>query len=136
MGARVVVSVLAGMVAVIALCLSVPHFHQDPKGIALPSKEIRPAISPDQVVVYNEFPSGAVTRLGQVRAEMAFRTLDPATKEKLLQEVKVLAAAMGANGVVINMLVPSTGVGQKLTFIGTAIYHPVSSASKTRSFDA
>lgn len=136
MGARVVVSVLAGIAALIALFLSVPQFHQNPKGIALPSRDVRAAISPDHVVVYNEFPSGAVTRLGQVRVEMAFNTLDPATKEKLLQEVRVLAATMGANGVVINMLVPSTGVGQKLTFIGTAIYHPVSSASIKRSFHA
>jgi hypothetical protein len=97
-----------------------------PKGIVLPAEKVFPAISADSVTIYTQAPDVSMTRLGMVRAEVEFNTLTPQTKEQLFQKVKTMAASIGANGVVINLLVPDDRVRHMLTFIGTAVYIPAS----------
>ena len=119
---------LAGILAVVCLMLFAPKQTFDAKGIVLPAKEVRAASSPESVVIYSQAPEDNFVRVGEVRAEMAFSILDATTKEKLFEKIKTVAASVGANGVIINLMVPNDGVSHMLTFIGTAIYVPTSIA--------
>jgi hypothetical protein len=124
---RTVICTVAGLLAVFAVIAFAPAPLFLPKGIALPAEKVLPAISAEQVTIYQQAPSGHALFLGTVRAEMSFQTLDASVKTRLFQKVKTLAASLGANGVVIDMLVPNDGVRHMLTFIGTAIYTPIRS---------
>jgi len=121
---RTLICTLAGVLAVILLLVLTPHHSFTPKGIALPAKTVRSPISPDQVTIYQEAPTDAFTRLGQVRVELGFEQLGKETKIDLFQKVRALAASLGANGVVLQLLVPNDGVRHTVTFIGMAIYMP------------
>ncbi|MDP1574560.1 MAG: hypothetical protein Q8L78_06480 [Coxiellaceae bacterium] len=98
-----------------------PSAHYEPQGIILPAKIVRAPTSADDVVIYHQAPFG-VKDLGQIRVEFAFKTLNTQVRDDLLAKVKALAASVGANGVVVNVLVPGEGVRQVLSFVGTAVY--------------
>lgn len=124
MNIRSISCTFAGLLAVVFLIALTPRHDFTSKGIVLPAQHIRPAISPDDVTLYHQMPTAHVESLGQVRAELSFHTLNTETQDALFQKVKTLAAGVGANGVVINYLVPDDGVRHMLMFIGTAIYLP------------
>lgn len=128
MNARVLICTLAGILAVLILIITTPKQEFVAKGILLPAQQVRTPISPERVMIYSQAPQINFTRLGEVRAEIAFSTLDATTKEKIFEKVKTMAASVGANGVVINLMVPNDGVSHMLTFIGTAIYMPTATA--------
>ncbi|OGT43304.1 MAG: hypothetical protein A3F13_07595 [Gammaproteobacteria bacterium RIFCSPHIGHO2_12_FULL_40_19] len=132
MNVRVLICTLAGIVAVALLLLFVPIQEFSAKGIILPAKQVRAAISPESVIIYSQTPQANFTRLGEVRAEIEFSVLDATVKDKLFEKVKTMAASVGANGVIINLMLPNNGVRQMLTFIGTAIYAPTSTTRSDR----
>lgn len=124
---------LAGVLAVLILMVATPKQAFSVKGILLPAKNVRAAISPENVVIYTQAPQANFTRLGEVRAEVKFSVLDASVKEKLFEKVKMMVAHVGANGVIINLMVSSDGVRHMLTFIGTAIYTPIVTARSNYS---
>lgn len=128
LNARVTICTLAGILAVLILLILTPKQEFAAKGILLPAKQVRAQISPENVVIYSEMPQTNFMRLGELRAEIEFSALDATVKEKLFEKVKTMAASVGANGVIINLMVPNDGVSHMLTFIGTAIYIPTSTA--------
>lgn len=128
MNLRVLICTLAGVLAVVSLMLFAPKQVFGAKGIVLPAKQVRAASSPESVVIYSQAPQANFIRLGEVRAEIEFSVLDATAKETLFEKVKTMAAGVGANGVIINLMVPNDGVSHMLTFIGTAIYVPTSTA--------
>ena len=122
---RNIIATLCGLAAVCAILAFTPRSHIVPAGILLPAKIVRAPINTDQVIIYHQTPSEHFTVLGAVHIEQRFVTLDPATRDKLLQAVKTEAASVGANGVVIDVFEPNqTEVGDVLTFMGTAIDIP------------
>lgn len=127
---RTISCTLVGLLFLCALLLAAPKKIESPKGMVLPVKTVRSAISADQVHIYHQVPAVAFTRLGDVRVELHFSTLNSEAQNAVFQKAKKLAASIGANGVIINMLLPSDMVGPVLTFMGTAIYIP--SAAKRR----
>lgn len=131
MNTRTLVCTLAGLLAVVCLVAFAPRQVFTPKGIILPSEHVRAAISPDDVSILKQAPEGNFQTLGQVHVELGFDTLSKQTRDQEFQKVKALAASVGANTVVINLLVPDDGVRHVLTFIGTALYIP--SARSTHS---
>lgn len=118
---RTVVATVAGCIATAFFIFSTPNYCYVPHGIALPSAA-RSAISADQVTIYEDAPYGNIVRVGEVRAELAYHTLTPETKKPLFDQVKKLAASMGANGVVVNVLLTGGELKNILTFVGTAVY--------------
>lgn len=133
MNTRTIVCTVAGLLAVGMLLLLTPTQHFAPQGIALPAAKTLSPASAQQVAIYLRPPAGQFVTVGQVRAEMHVNTLNPAIKKQLFGKVKNLAATLGANGVIIRMLVPDDGVRHMITFMGTAIYLPLKSAISTRS---
>lgn len=128
MNLRVVICTAVGLCAVLFLLAITPKVNYVPRGMILPAKMVRAPISADQVTIYEQSPIGSFTRLGSVRAEMAFSELNSKTRDQLLDKVKSMAASIGGNGVVIKLLVPSDGVRHVLTLMGTVIYIPGESA--------
>lgn len=124
MSIRTIICTLVGLLALSVLLISAPKDVASPRGMVLPAKVVRPAISADQVHIYHQAPSVAFTRLGDVRVEYKFSALDSASQDVVLQKAKNLAASIGANGIVVNLFVPAYMVGPVLTFMGTAIYVP------------
>lgn len=122
MNIRTLICTVFGLAAVFLLWMFIPHQIFVPKGIVLPAEHIRAPISPNSVKIYSEPPIGNYQTLGSVRTELTFDVLDTKTKDLLIQKVKTLAASVGANGVIVTLLVPNNGVRQMLMFIGTAIY--------------
>ena len=100
-----------------------PRDHFAAKGILLPAQHVRPAISPNDVVIAEKALPNNFQELGHIRVELAFKTMNAKTRDELLQKVKSLAASVGANTVVVNMMVPG-GITHMVTFIGTAVYIP------------
>lgn len=128
MNLRTLICTAAGLLAVIFLMIMTPSHSLLPKGILLPANlPIRSPINPDQVTLYIQTPQANFTQLGSVSVEQGFSELDDETKNLLVQKVKALAANAGANGVLVNVLVPSSGVRQMMVFRGTAIH--ISTAS-------
>ena len=121
---RTTVCTLAGLFAVLCVFVFAPHKPFSPYGIILPTEHVRAAISPDDVIIYNNAPIGKIQKLGQVRAELSFYNMSDETRDTLFHKIKTLAASVGANGVVINYMVPDNGVRHMLMFVGTAIYLP------------
>ncbi|HLB57176.1 MAG TPA: hypothetical protein VJK30_07630 [Coxiellaceae bacterium] len=124
MNIRVIICTIAGLLAVALLIAFTPHQNFLPKGIVLPAKITRAPISPDQVTIYNQAPSGDFTRLGDIHIEQAFTVLNAQTKDLLIQKVKDMAASIGANGVIVTLLVPSKQLRPMIIFYGAAIYSP------------
>lgn len=127
MSLRVIICTAAGLCVVLFLLAMTPKATYVPRGMILPAKTVRAPIAANQVTIYEEAPVGS-TRLGSVRAEMAFRELDSQTRDQLLDKVKSMAASIGGNGVVVKLLVPSDGVRHVLTLMGTVVYIPTGSA--------
>lgn len=130
MSIRVLICTVAGLLAVALLIVFVPQQPLLPKGMVLPAQKTRAAISPDQVTIYSQAPAGDFTRLGDISIEQGFTVLNEQTKALLMQKVKELAAQIGANGVIVTMLMPNDGLRQMLVFRGAAIYVP---SQSTRS---
>ncbi|OGT48104.1 MAG: hypothetical protein A3E82_07060 [Gammaproteobacteria bacterium RIFCSPHIGHO2_12_FULL_38_11] len=124
MNIRTLVCTLAGLLAVICLVALAPRQVFTSKGIILPAEHVRSAISPHDVSILQQAPEGNFQSLGQVHVELGFNTLSTQTRDQIFQKVKILAASVGANTVIINLLVPDDGMRRVLTFIGTAIYIP------------
>jgi len=122
LNSRTLVCTVVGLLAVGLLLLLTPSQHFLPKGIALPAKTTLPATSAKQITIYLRPPAGHFVKVGQVRAEMHFNTLNPKMKKKLFDQVKSLAATLGANGVIIRLLEPDDGVRHMITFMGMAIH--------------
>lgn len=121
---RTSVCTLAGLCAVLFLLAMVPKKSYLPHGMLLPAKHVRAAISPDQVNVYDQLPTADFRRLGSVRVEMAFSTLDAQARDRLIAKVKSLAASVGGNGVIVKILVPNDELRKVLTLMGTVVYIP------------
>ncbi len=124
MNFRVLICTVLALLSVCAVFLLAPTQDFSPKGILLPAEKVFPPISADQVTIYTQAPQAHVTQLGVVRVEVEFHTLNEQTKEMLFQKVKEMAATVGANGVIVTMLVPDDGVRHMLTFIGNAVFVP------------
>src|SRR3989338_1091916 len=118
---RNIVCTLVGIIAVIGLIMTTPKAIFSPKGMLLPAKQVRAPIPASAVKIYHQAPQSDFQVLGKVHAELHFTVLNTQTQDALLAKVKSLAAQVGANGVVIELLVPNDGVTHVLTFIGTAI---------------
>lgn len=127
---RSVICALAGVLALSIFLLCTPKEVISAKGIVLPAAIVRAPISSDEVRFYNQAPA-SFKKMGDVRVELQFSHLNSETENKLFEKVKSLAADVGANGVIIEMVVPSDMVGKILTFVGTAIYVPNSARSAT-----
>ncbi|MCX7125858.1 MAG: hypothetical protein NTU49_09015 [Gammaproteobacteria bacterium] len=125
MNIRSIVCTFAGLLAVVCLVAMAPQYQFSPKGILLPAEHVRPASSPDDVQIYQQAPAGNYQTLGQVHAELSFHTLSTQTRDEILQKAKTLAASVGANGVIVNYMVPDDGVRHMVMFVGTAIYSPL-----------
>ncbi|MCX7121497.1 MAG: hypothetical protein NTZ67_06980 [Gammaproteobacteria bacterium] len=124
MNIRTLTCTVAGLLAVLCLVAFAPKQIFMPKGIVLPAEHVRPSISADEVTILHQAPDGHFQSLGQVHVELGFETLGTQTRDALFQKVKTLAASVGANAVVVNLLVPDDGLRHVLTFMGTAIYIP------------
>lgn len=123
MNARTVIATLAGLLVVVLIILFTPRMSFTPKGNALPAEKTFPATSADNVKIYNQAPQSNFTTLGTVNAEIKFKSaVTDQAKEALFQKVKSLGAKLGADGVIVNMLVPDNGVAHMLYFNGIAIY--------------
>ncbi len=123
MNARTIIATLAGLIVVTLIISLTPRMTFTTKGNALPAEKIFPATSADNVKIYNQAPQSNYTILGTVNAEIKFNTaVTDKTKEALFQKVKSLAASLGADGVITNMLVPDNGIAHMLYFNGVAIY--------------
>lgn len=119
---RHLICTLIGLIGVVVVVALTPRLSFLPKGMVLPAKTIRKPISASQVMIYREPPSGEVERLGQVRAELAFKVESQSVRDQLIKKIKRMAASIGANGVVVRLFVENDGMKNVLTFIGTAIY--------------
>ena len=124
MNFRTILCTCVGLFALWILFLLTPTAVAVPKGIVLPAAQVRAPISPALVHLYHQAPATPFTRLGSVRVEYHFKTLNPHTADIVFEKAQQLAASIGANGVIVNMLVPSDMVGKVLTLMGTAIYIP------------
>lgn len=113
-----------GILAVSFLLFSTPAQTFSPHGIILPAKHTRSPIAPNQVVVYQQEPTITYQALGEVRVEQGFHVPDAASRDRLIQHVKEMAASIGANAVIMKVFVPDDGLRKVFTFIGTAIYIP------------
>lgn len=122
-----------GVLAVLCLLALAPKQTHEPRGIILPAKTVRAPTLADQVVVYQQIPAGHVEELGRIRIEFAYHTLTSETHDAVMNKVKALAASVGANGVVVNLFVPSDGLRRILVFMGDAVYVPSSSARSAKS---
>lgn len=120
---RVIVCTAAGLAALLALWAFTPKAEYAPQGIILPAKSVRAPSEKTAIVIYHAAPANAQS-LGQIRVEYAFETLNADVRDQLFDEIKSLAASVGANGVVIDLLAPGDGVRKVLTFVGTAVYVP------------
>ena len=124
---RTIVCTAAGLLATALLISMTPREHFTPKGIALPAQTVQAPISPSDVVMRLGRPlqTDNFVVLGQVRAEVSYKTpnADHETNEALLAKAKSLAASLGANTVVVNVIAPA-GIPKTLTLIGTAVYVP------------
>lgn len=124
MNTRVLICTIAGLLAVTLLIALTPRQTFLPKGIVLPAKITRAPISPDQVTIYNQAPSSDFTRLGDIHIEQAFTVLNAQTRDLLIQKVKEMAASIGANGVIVTLLMPNDQLRKMIVFYGAAIYRP------------
>ena len=124
MNARATICTLGGLVVIALILAFTPRPIVTAKGNALPAEKIFPAVSAKNVMIYAQAPQSHYTTVGTVNAEIKFKTVTVQTKEALFQKVKSLAATLGANGVIMNMLVPDDGMEHMLAFYGTAIYTP------------
>jgi hypothetical protein len=125
LNSRTLICTLAGLVAVIILVALTPRLTFSPQGITLLLQQApRASISPNDVVIYEQEPSVNFTRLAHISVEQAYRTLNDNTKEMLTQKIKDMAAKIGANGVIVSLIVPSNQLHQMIIFRGTAIYIP------------
>lgn len=124
---RTIVCTAAGLLATALLISMTPREHFIPKGIALPAQQLRAPILPNDVSLRMGQPleTQNYVLMGQVRVEMSYKTANPdvATREALLAKAKSLAASLGANTVVVNVIAPA-GIPNTLTLIGTAVYVP------------
>ena len=124
---RTIVCTVAGLLATTLLISMTPREQFIPKGIALPSQQVRAPIAPNQVAMRLGQPlqTQNFVIMGQVRAEISYKTANPdvATREALLAKAQTLAASLGANTVVVNVIAPA-GIPNTLTLIGTAVYVP------------
>jgi len=127
--ARTILCTLAGLLAVGFLILLTPREVLLPKGMVLPAEQTRAPISADQVTIYHQTPQTQFTRLANLSVEQGFTALNAKTKTLLIQKIKNMAASIGANGVIVTLLMPYNGVRQMLVFRGTAIYVPSATGS-------
>jgi predicted aconitase len=112
-----------GILAVLLILLLAPTNQLIAHGIALPaSTDQRAAVSPTDVTLYHEEPFEDFKVVGQVRGEISIGSLEQDTQQQLTNDMKALAASMGANGIIVQLFVPDTGVQHAYTFIGTAIH--------------
>lgn len=130
MNVRTLICTVVGLLAVVLLIAFTPRETYLPKGMLLPREKILPAISANQVAIYHQAPSGDFKRLGNISIEQGFKELNAPTKDLLFQKVKEMAASIGANGVIVTLLMPTNELSQRLIFRGTAIY---SSSNTARS---
>jgi len=114
---------LVGVLALFALSVVIPKTHFSPQGIVLPEKITLSPSSPSDIVLYHEQPAHAQV-LGRLRVEYAVKSMTDETRNELMKKVNALAASVGANGVVVTLLLPGDGVRKLLIFYGTAIYVP------------
>lgn len=130
MRTRTLICTTAGLLAVGLLMIATPKEVLLPKGIARPAEKIFPAIAPEKVSIYPKLPTENALVLGHISIEQGFDTLTEASKEMLIEKIKMLAAGLGANGVVVNVMMPVNGIRQMILFRGTAIFVPSTAGSK------
>lgn len=122
MNTRTLICTLAGLLAVFILIALTPKQILLPKGIALPAEKTLPAISSDQVTIYHHSspPSSFIT-LGRLSIEEGYNPANQDTKTELFQKIKSLAASLGANGVIVTLMIPTTMLRPMIVFRGIAI---------------
>lgn len=120
MRTRTLICTVAGLLAVVLLVLSTPKTPLLPKGIARPAEKILPPVPTQQVKLYSAMPTNALV-LGKISIEQGFDTLNESTKTALIEKIKTLSAQLGANGVVVNAMMPVKGLRQMIIFRGTAV---------------
>ena len=102
---RSIIALLVGLIVVVILYLLIPATMISPKGILLPTsnKPMAP-ISPGQVTFYSNASLGfAYQKVGYINVQ--FHSVQPSAvdEQALANYVRQLAAAAGANGVIITL---------------------------------
>lgn len=102
------------------------------EGTSVVTGQARPAISPDEVQLYSSPPKKPFESIAIVKANSASGWSDQQSMDYAVAEIKEQAAAVGANGVVINSSGSQTGgfvmidnvayPYDEQTVAGTAIY--------------
>lgn len=133
MKARTLICTVVGLIAVMMLIAFSPTQTPTPKGIILPAKHVRAAISPNSVVIYSEPLQAKSLKLGKIRVELAYQNLNEQTKAIVLQKVKSLAASVGANGVIVDYVLTRDDIGRIVTLMGTAVYVPSAATRSAQS---
>lgn len=101
---RSLIAFIVGIIVVVILYFLVPAPDRGPRGILLPMGKTKAPISSDQVVFYNSSSLGyAYRKVGYINVQYHSITPTAQSEQILANSVKQLAAAAGANGVIITL---------------------------------
>ncbi len=123
------VAVVLALLVVLAMMHFIPKPAFAPHGIILPAKVIKAPISPNQVRIYRALPA-EYQKLGRITIEMhaargANQRVDQA---RMVVKAQSLAATVGANGMVFNLMYGGGQEGAALNsyyLMGYAFYAEV-----------
>lgn len=126
---RSIIALIVGLIVVFILYFIVPAPDKGPKGVLLPTTTKQfTAVSPDQVVFYNGNSAGmAYQKIGYINVQYHSVTPTPQNEQVLANYVKQIAAAAGANGVIITLFghtLPNEVANSQASYVfrGEAIY--------------
>jgi hypothetical protein len=101
---RSIIALIVGLIVVAIIYFLIPTSRHVPHGVVLPTGKLMAPVAPDQVSFYNNTTLGvAYRKLGYINVQYHSVTPSPAEEQVLANYVRQLAAAVGGNGVVINL---------------------------------
>ncbi len=125
---RSIIALIVGIIVVVILYFLVPAPDMGPRGILLPTGKLMAPISSDQVVFYNSSSFGAsYQKVGYINVQYHSITPTAQNEQVLANYVKQLAAASGANGVIITLFghtLPNEVPNSQASYVfrGEAVY--------------
>lgn len=120
---RLWITIVIASIAVIFVVWAAPTQHYQARGILLPAKNLRTPISPASVIRLQNRPMGSKI-LGYIHIERRYPANNQQAQQQIWQLAQNLAAKVGANGVIINLLqIANVSKGHYIyLFQATAIY--------------
>jgi len=102
MNARMIVSAIVGLFAVVVVYFLAPNKDYIAQGLLLPGKVVYSAISPGQVqvITHSQMP---YQKVGHINIQMQYQqSTEKHDVDKILNKARVLAANIGANAILVD----------------------------------